>query len=155
MAMKALSLLQPWASLVAFGEKQFETRSWNTAYRGPLLIHASGRFPKDAIMLCYEEPFCGSLQLNDVNRIIDLPRGRIIAVCDLVDTFRTDEIRDTIGEEERAFGNYEPGRFAFKLDNVRAISPVSAKGCLGLWDVEPAVLATVDLREIATRADGR
>jgi hypothetical protein len=38
--MKALSLTQPWASLVVAGAKKLETRSWPTYYRGPLLIHA-------------------------------------------------------------------------------------------------------------------
>ncbi len=39
--MKTLSLLQPWATLVITGAKKLETRAWSTAYRGPLLIHAS------------------------------------------------------------------------------------------------------------------
>lgn len=43
--MKALSLHQPWASLVALGVKTIETRSWATKYRGPLLIHAAKRRP--------------------------------------------------------------------------------------------------------------
>jgi activating signal cointegrator 1 len=37
---RVLSLLQPWASLLVFGEKRVETRSWKTAYRGPVAIHA-------------------------------------------------------------------------------------------------------------------
>jgi len=39
--MKAISLLQPWATLVVTGVKTIETRSWGTKYRGPILIHAS------------------------------------------------------------------------------------------------------------------
>lgn len=42
---KALTLWQPWASLVALGVKTIETRSWSTAYRGPLAIHAAARRP--------------------------------------------------------------------------------------------------------------
>lgn len=38
---KTLTLLQPWASLVACGAKKIETRSWATKYRGPLAIHAA------------------------------------------------------------------------------------------------------------------
>jgi hypothetical protein len=38
---RVLSLLQPWASLLVFGEKMIETRSWKTSYRGPVAIHAS------------------------------------------------------------------------------------------------------------------
>lgn len=41
--MKALTLHEPWATLVALGVKTIETRSWSTAYRGPLAIHAALR----------------------------------------------------------------------------------------------------------------
>ena len=34
---KALTLHQPWASLMAWGVKTIETRGWATAYRGPLV----------------------------------------------------------------------------------------------------------------------
>ena len=46
--MKALTLTQPWASLVACGAKTIETRSWRTPYRGPVAIHAAKGFPADA-----------------------------------------------------------------------------------------------------------
>jgi hypothetical protein len=42
---KALTIRQPWASLVALGVKTIETRSWSTKYRGPLLIHAGMKMP--------------------------------------------------------------------------------------------------------------
>ena len=38
MLMKALTVYQPWASLIALGEKKIETRSWPTNYRGPLAL---------------------------------------------------------------------------------------------------------------------
>jgi activating signal cointegrator 1 len=44
--MKAITLTQPWATLVAIGAKRIETRSWPTNYRGPLAIHAAKGFPK-------------------------------------------------------------------------------------------------------------
>jgi hypothetical protein len=40
---KAISLWQPWASLMAAGVKLHETRHWWTSYRGPLAIHAAKR----------------------------------------------------------------------------------------------------------------
>lgn len=42
--MKAISLWQPWASLVAVGAKKIETRSWATKYRGSLAIHATKKW---------------------------------------------------------------------------------------------------------------
>jgi hypothetical protein len=43
--MKALTLWQPWATLIANGTKTIETRSWSTSYRGPLAIHAAAAIP--------------------------------------------------------------------------------------------------------------
>ncbi len=53
--MKALTLWQPWASLVALGVKTIETRSWSTKYRGPLAIHAGAKKPA-RIWTQYERP---------------------------------------------------------------------------------------------------
>ena len=39
--MKCLSLKQPYADLLVFGEKTIELRKWNTKFRGEFLIHAS------------------------------------------------------------------------------------------------------------------
>lgn len=48
--MKALTVHQPWATLIAIGAKRLETRSWSTSYRGPLAIHAAKSRP-DYMML--------------------------------------------------------------------------------------------------------
>ena len=37
---------QPWASLIAIGAKQIETRHWPTKYRGPIAIHTAKRIHK-------------------------------------------------------------------------------------------------------------
>lgn len=46
--MKAISIKEPWASMIFRGEKTIETRTWKTKYRGWLLLHASQR-PKSPI----------------------------------------------------------------------------------------------------------
>lgn len=49
--MKAISIRQPWAWLIVNGYKDIENRSWNTKFRGPVLIHASSRRPtKDEVL---------------------------------------------------------------------------------------------------------
>src|SRR3954451_22243677 len=48
----ALTLTQPWATLVAIGAKQIETRSWGTSYRGWLAIHAAKGYPDAAKAEC-------------------------------------------------------------------------------------------------------
>src|ERR1700722_19135273 len=55
--MKALTLTQPWATLVSIGAKRVETRSFRVSYRGSLAIHAAKGFPKWAQETCYEQPF--------------------------------------------------------------------------------------------------
>src|SRR5437762_1138392 len=60
--MKAISVLQPWASLIVHGRKRFETRSWQTRHRGPLLIAASARFPAEFQLLCGRQPFLRAFQ---------------------------------------------------------------------------------------------
>jgi len=56
--MKALSLWQPWATLVAMEEKRIETRCWKTDYRGELAIHATmKRPPKWLGASAHSDPF--------------------------------------------------------------------------------------------------
>jgi len=43
--MRALSVRQPWANMIAPGEKSIETRTWRTGYRGELLV-VSSRKPR-------------------------------------------------------------------------------------------------------------
>lgn len=43
-----LSLWQPWASAIALGLKQIETRSWGRHYHGPIAIHASSQIKPEA-----------------------------------------------------------------------------------------------------------
>ena len=132
--MKALSLLQPWASLIATGAKRIETRSWSTKYRGPLAIHAS-RSNKNKL-LRFVEPFLRALRGIGI-----LPLGAIVATCDLVDCIKmTPEFIDLVKSAkgyEIDFGVYEVGRFAWILENVQPLAePIPAKGALSLWEWE-------------------
>ena len=146
--MKVLTLTEPWATLVAVGAKHIETRSWGTAYRGPLAIHAAKTFPADARALCGTDPFFDTLtqagfDLRDTPLPAQFHLGQIIAVAKLVDCARYEElerapnwpiIRDRSIAPERAFGNYGPGRWCWIFANVQRLSqPIPAKGALGLW----------------------
>lgn len=73
--MRCLSIRQPWASLIIAGHKDIENRTWCTAHRGPLLIHAASRVDRHADVR-------GLLTADDVAQ---LPRGGIIGVVDVVD----------------------------------------------------------------------
>lgn len=134
--MKALSLTQPWATLVAIGAKRYETRSWSTGYRGPLAIHASKGFPVWAKDLALTEPFRSALQAGGIWRLIDLPRGMVIAMTRLVTCYETGTVRRAgkLTANEVAFGDWAAGRFAWEFAEVVPMTPVPAKGSLGLWE---------------------
>ncbi|KKM82316.1 hypothetical protein LCGC14_1320910 [marine sediment metagenome] len=133
--MKCLSLTQTWASLMALGLKKVETRSWKTHYRGPLAIHAAKGFPRWAIELAREEPFATALVRAGIRRLDELPRGAIIATANLVDCVPTEIV--SISEQERAFGDYTPGRWAWFLEDVTQLAlPIPWRGQLGLFTVE-------------------
>jgi len=149
--MKAATLYQPWATLVAIKAKRIETRSWATKYRGELGIHASTqrRFinnrSKDYI--CDEEPFysvlTGYYRSKSIVPWYILPKGMIVAVCELkncilIEPPYSDHIILGLSDQEKVFGDYTPGRFMWFLENVRELKkPIPAKGALGLWEWTP------------------
>lgn len=138
--MKAISLWQPWATLVAIGAKQYETRSWYWRYRGPLAIHAAKRFDPNIRDLCMTDPFRRTLKAAGLDPM-DLPLGMIVCTCQVVRCELTEAVRPTISDLERAFGDYRPGRFAAKLDNVRRLEvPSPWRGAQGFFDWHPASL---------------
>lgn len=82
--MKTLTVQQPYASLIASGEKWIENRTWYTNYRGPLAIHAakSSKYIKSKLLASY-------------------PTGRIVAITNLVACVEYEEILmrgNSIGE---------------------------------------------------------
>lgn len=136
--LRALTLTQPWASLMALQRKTIETRSWKTDHRGELVIHAAKGFPKWAREICEEEPFrsalCGL-------RADDLPLSRGLCVVKVLACIRTTELHKVeavLGQKpsvnEIEFGDYSEGRYAWVTEFVRLLQhdePV--KGELGLW----------------------
>ena len=155
--MKVLTLTQPYATLIAIGAKTWETRSWHTSYRGPLAIHAAktlgGMTTKQFHYLCNTPPFHVVLQHTAYAAGVvlsqRLPRGVILATCTLLDIVPTATIAPgTLGEQEEAFGDFSPGRYAWQLANVRPLpEPIPTYGKLGLWSFDHPVLdalATLD-----------
>ncbi|MBB1286042.1 ASCH domain-containing protein [Flavisolibacter sp. BT320] len=135
--MKTISLLQPWASLVIMGVKTIETRLWQTAYRGPLLIHASKG--KKGRVVC-NRPLIRQ-HLSDFN---NLPFGAIIGSVTLTDIVPVETLHVSAATiaartlEEKAFGDDTKGRYAwFFSDPVPLETPIITGGSLGLWDYYP------------------
>jgi hypothetical protein len=136
--MKALSLTQPWASLVALGSKRLETRAWYTSYRGPLAIHATKAFPGWCQDLAETEAFQHGL---DGRSPSSLPRGCILCIVNLRACVKANEIDklSVIGMRpavnEITFGNFYTSRWAWALELVEVLDPpVPAVGFQRIWD---------------------
>lgn len=120
MRIRAISLWEPYASAIALGLKQHETRSWETSHRGLLAIHASVR-PLDR----------GGLMLTNRLNITRLHYGEVVAVVNLTDCIPMPAA--AASSEDFDLGDWSPGRFAWKLDDLNVIEPVALKGHQGLW----------------------
>lgn len=159
--MKAITLQQPWASLIARGIKKYETRSWPTKYRGPIAIHAGKQIDPGVLQYLFCPEIRDQLIGCDITleTFEELPRGAVIATADLVNVWRIvyrpgpeiNGVRQMLlgeslsadkhfvpSEKEMALGYWIPGNYAWELQNVRILpEPVPAKGKQGLWNWEP------------------
>lgn len=148
-AMRGLTLWQPWASGMAFTLKANETRSWPTKYRGPLAIHAAMRKVRPEEMPTDEwEALAGAMNSYSVGSGIEalgkLPRGAIVCVVEVIDCVPTESIRDRLSPRERAWGNYQDGRWAWVTRFLhRFEKPIERMGEQGLWRVAAGDLGPV------------
>ena len=134
--LKAITLWQPWATLVTAGVKQYETRSWRTDYRGPLAIHAGKRETTDAVWLRVREP-----QVANRIRPFDFPLGAIIAVAEIASINPTDKRRIVVRPLELELGDWTPGRWAWLFRRVRRLeTPIPVRGWPRLWDFDERLL---------------
>ncbi len=141
--LKCLSLMQPWATLLAHGLKTYETRSWSTRHRGPLLIHASRRFPEAARDLCTQSPYIDALRAAGYTSPLDLPRGAIIGVVTIAEVLPIPLPPGRLTDIERAFGDYSPNRYAWRCTSPCTCLPIKTGGRLGIFDCPASVVAQV------------
>jgi len=145
--MKAITLLEPWASLMAIGAKVNETRGVRTSHRGDICIHAAKVAPEFS-----QEVFNATVKAFRSRNLEPDPRtnGCIIAVVELWDvqpsenfqvsefaSLRSNEIE--ISSEEWGFGNYAHGRWIYRTRNLRRLeTPVPCRGYQSIgWTVPP------------------
>ena len=129
--MKVLSIKEPYATLIACGNKLIETRSWKTNYRGEIFIHASGtKLAKEYLTNEYVISLITNLNLNF---------GNIICKANLIDCVYMDDNflnKIKLNAKEYNLGLYEKGRYAWIFEDVEPIYPIPAKGKLNIWNYE-------------------
>lgn len=134
--MRAISLWQPWASLCFTPWKRHETRHWATFYRGPLAIQAAQKRVtdlEDDLLVLLQDEFGPDWSKK-------LPRGRMIGVVRLAGCYPTESL--DVDAVEQLTGNWEPGRFAWRLEDARLFAdPPEVKGRQGFFQwSEPALV---------------
>ena len=124
MLMKAISIRQPWAGLIAAGLKSIEVRSWRTSYRGPLIIAACAEdeLPAD----------CASIETEE-GRIIQIRRGVTLCKVDLT------ECR-ALTPADHAAAYLDPAMmpehaYAWVLQNPRKTPMRRVRGMPGLYEI--------------------
>lgn len=149
--MKALSLWQPLAQLVALDEKTVETRGWRTNYRGQLAIHAAKR-PPDGVRRggWFASPAAVRgkgqtewvLRHGDNNRGLPLnarplPLGAVVATAYLVDCVPTGPL--SIPGAEAKWIETNPGQIndRYQAGDVTMILPYDpTRRPLPAWDLD-------------------
>jgi len=134
--MRALSIRQPWASLILKAGKDIENREWPTKYRGRILVHAAKGMTRaeheDAIAFAVEAIRADPRNADATKKVTlrelgfafdDLPRGGIVGSVEIVDCVRTSD------------SPWFVGSYGFVLRDPQPLPFTPWKGQLGFFDV--------------------
>lgn len=125
--MKALSLWQPWASLMADGRKKIETRHWRPPawlIGQELAIHATVKVDRG---------MCASWGYD----ALTIPRGCVVAIVRLDDfrKFTADDETNMRQFPEGNYGDFSMGRFGWMCTLIEKLNPpIAVTGHQGIWD---------------------
>ena len=136
--MKALTIKEPWATLIIDGYKKYEFRSWKTNYRGKILIHAGMSEEKDMLK-----------KFKDYN--LNCSKGMIIGEALLTDCILvTKEFEEELLKIDKTVYGRESHEmtYAWELENViKYDKPIHIKGKLGLWNYEEETMHEMRLND--------
>ena len=158
--MKAITLWQPWATLVADGFKGKETRSRSPARMG---LPYGERVAIDAAKVAPKTILHG-ISAGAYDRMVEaygydwekiIPRGSVLATVTLSCTHRVQGVVDRAGGMSAVFplshapcsqcgqrqvavdpyGDFSPGRWIWMLTDLKKLDvPVPAQGHQGIWN---------------------
>ncbi|HGW4085453.1 TPA: ASCH domain-containing protein [Klebsiella michiganensis] len=120
--MKALSIRQPWAWLIANGYKDIENRNWDTKYRGQVLIHAASGLTKHEYNLALE--FCRTIHPDlpvNIPLYESIEKGGIVGYAYITGTVR------------ESASPWFFGPVGFQLTGAKPLRFVSMKGRLSFF----------------------
>lgn len=126
--MKAITIWQPYAVAIKLGLKHYETRTWSTNYRGPIVIHAA-------------QKKLHNLELNLMNKYAisqdEVSFGNPILICEIEDCIKmTKDFINAQPQSEIDFGNWQEGCFSWKLKIKQFLTDTKrVRGQQGLWNI--------------------
>ena len=146
-SMPAISLWQPWASLIAEGYKLTETRSWpppRPIYSQRVAIHAAKRWTKEE-QTAFVELWPWTEEVPE-----ELPLGKVVATCIIETCYQSDNLDRQIAEsirnhdhikalvDSQRYGDYSEGRYIWVLKDVEKVEPpFSFRGAQGFFTMYP------------------
>lgn len=126
----ALSIRQPWAHAIIHFGKDIENRTWNTTFRGRVLIHASKTKKKDEMIgfndlirtrgMCANLPYSASAAVHDLYNA-GMLMGGIVGEADIVDCVSVSS------------SPWFVGPYGFVLRNVKPLPFTPCVGRLGFF----------------------
>jgi hypothetical protein len=147
MIIKAVSIKQPWANLIAYGLKDIESRTWQTNYRGPLAIHASKKVDQAGV-----EWLKGYFLPDEINKF-EKSRGAIIGICNLKNIYRYSSERAFLDHFDRHFVPLNAMvKYGWELSNITPLDfPIPYRGALGLFEIDSHLVCKNLFRESSGR----
>lgn len=137
---KAVSLWQPYASLIVHSHKFVETRSWAApkSLIGQRIAIASTKTVKPEQRAPFlDEKFARYYSLTDLPGLEELPHGYVLGTALLYscDPMTQEDLDDGVTDEELTFGWWSLGRYAWRLRDAQAFSrPIPCRGAQGVWE---------------------
>lgn len=135
----AITLWQPWASLIFAGVKRHETRGFRLPDRlvGQwVAVHAAARSVRPAELTPELDAICQRQWGRDYET--SLPHRAVVGLCRFAEPYRTeDERRPFADADDIHAGDWSPGRWAWPISHelYRLDPPAKAKGRQGWWKV--------------------
>lgn len=121
--MKAISIKQPWASLIANGIKDIENRTWKTNFRGKVYIHAPAKLA-DYNLTEAQLKECGLRILWDSESLVSAIIGEV-------------EIVDCINDSKSIWAMENHWHWVLKNPVLYEKPILGVKGKLSFWEYNP------------------
>ncbi|HLW39173.1 MAG TPA: ASCH domain-containing protein [Brumimicrobium sp.] len=140
--MKTISIKQPWASLIAHGIKDVENRTWQTKYRGEVLIHTSAKLAGTLFseLSPMQKKAVNNYLLENPNALNFTPTSVIIGKVEIVDCVQN---FPSVWSEVDLTGTKPIWNWVLRNPVLFSKPIFNVKGKLNFWDFDDSLLIDV------------